>query len=221
MVTLFPTPSDVRRSPAFRQPPRRAVRNAVAPRAGTYATMHGMDTTAQTKHDLAEAFWRLNAQKDIERISVRELTELAGYNRGTFYLHFDNIYDLRRAAEDKLLASVADCAQYCRANMGKVELMALMGRFLNLYRKNCTQLVVLLGPHGDARFTTELKRLMKDMPLWRVSDPALQIPAGERELLLEQTVAGVLFLITEWLEDPHGVSATRLLHLIYDSAIKR
>ena len=43
--------------------------------------------TEQAKNNLRIAFWSLYAQKPIEKISIKEITELAGYNRGTFYLY--------------------------------------------------------------------------------------------------------------------------------------
>ena len=81
--------------------------------------------------------------------------------------------------------------------------------------KNRDHLVILLGDNGDALFRRRLKDLMKDMPIWRASDPSLLLSASERNLLLGQTAAGVLSLITDWLEDSRGVSAVTLLHLIY------
>ena len=39
--------------------------------------------TEQTKNNLRIAFWSLYAQKPIEKISIKEITELAGYNRET------------------------------------------------------------------------------------------------------------------------------------------
>ena len=43
--------------------------------------------TEQTRANLREAFWNLYAERPIERISVREITDRAGYNRATFYLY--------------------------------------------------------------------------------------------------------------------------------------
>ena len=39
-----------------------------------------------TKATLKDAFWELYQKKSIEQISVREITDRAGYTRGTFYL---------------------------------------------------------------------------------------------------------------------------------------
>ena len=179
-----------------------------------------MSSPDHTRKDFEDAFWRLYAEKPVEKISVRELTELAGYNRGTFYLHYQDIYDLFSRAKQDLLDQMGECVAFCSENMGKIELIELMMRLLALYERNRTQIVLLLGERGDAAFTRSLTDMMKQIPIWRVANPELDIPAGERELLLEQTVSGVLFLIGAWLDNPRGVSATRLLHLIYDSAIK-
>ena len=52
--------------------------------------------TEQTKNNLRIAFWSLYAQKPIEKISIKEITELAGYNRGTFFIR------LRKKSSGKL-----------------------------------------------------------------------------------------------------------------------
>lgn len=96
-----------------------------------------------------------------------------------------------------------------------------MTRMLALYERNRDRIVSLLGDHGDPAFTSKLRNLMMKMPIWRASDPQLDMPPGERELLVGQTASGVLALIGDWLKDSKGVPATRLLHLIYESSIKR
>lgn len=178
-------------------------------------------SSERTRKDLETAFWKLYTQKSVESISIRELTETAGYNRGTFYLHYQDIYALLESVENELLDHMRRCIDRCPAEPSKPDLFALMTSILALYEKNREHLVILLGDNGDASFRRRLKDLMKDMPIWRASDPSLPLSAGERDLLLGQTAAGVLSLITDWLEDSRGVSAVTLLHLIYESAIKR
>ena len=41
-----------------------------------------------------QALISLLEKKDIDFISITELTKKAGVNRSTFYLHYDNIYEL-------------------------------------------------------------------------------------------------------------------------------
>ena len=48
--------------------------------------------TAQTKQNLIEAFWSLYCEQRIEKITVKDITNKAGYNRGTFYEYFTDVY---------------------------------------------------------------------------------------------------------------------------------
>jgi len=52
---------------------------------------------------LIQALTRLLLKKDLKDISVLELTELADINRGTFYLHYKDIYDLYEKMENGIL----------------------------------------------------------------------------------------------------------------------
>ena len=62
--------------------------------------------TEQTRANLTQAFWSLYLERPIEKITVREITERAGYNRATFYLYFRDVYDLFEQLEEDILAKV-------------------------------------------------------------------------------------------------------------------
>ncbi len=47
-----------------------------------------------TKEALAAALKQMMKIKPIDRITVKDLVELCGVNRQTFYYHFDDVYDL-------------------------------------------------------------------------------------------------------------------------------
>ena len=52
--------------------------------------------TEMTKRLMADALKRLMAQKPLNKITIRQITEDCGVNRQTFYYHFEDIYDLMR-----------------------------------------------------------------------------------------------------------------------------
>ena len=56
----------------------------------------------RTKRLLKQGLTELMAQKSIKKITVRELSELVDINRGTFYLHYKDIYDLVEQIENEL-----------------------------------------------------------------------------------------------------------------------
>ena len=54
-----------------------------------------------TKKRLKEALLSLLQDKPINEISVTELSELADVNRGTFYFHYADVYDMLYKTEDE------------------------------------------------------------------------------------------------------------------------
>ena len=49
---------------------------------------------ASTKEALASALKEMMSVKPIDKITVKDLVEICGVNRQTFYYHFDDVYDL-------------------------------------------------------------------------------------------------------------------------------
>ena len=52
-----------------------------------------------------QALMALLEKKDIEFITVTEITKKAGVNRSTFYLHYDNIYELLEETIENVVES--------------------------------------------------------------------------------------------------------------------
>ena len=62
--------------------------------------------TERTKRSIANAFLELRKQKPLEKITVKELAELAYINKATFYTHYHDIYDLSDQLENEFMDSV-------------------------------------------------------------------------------------------------------------------
>ena len=60
--------------------------------------------TKRTRANIKSAFMALRAKKPLEKITVKELAELAEINKATFYLHYRDIYDLADQIENEVLA---------------------------------------------------------------------------------------------------------------------
>ena len=58
-----------------------------------------------TRENLIEAFWELYKDKPIEKITVKEITNRAGYNRGTFYAYFKDTYEVLKEIKESIMPS--------------------------------------------------------------------------------------------------------------------
>lgn len=65
-----------------------------------------MDLRAKrTRQNIINAFIELRSAKPLEKITIKELAELAVINKATFYLHFKDIYDLSDTLENEVIQS--------------------------------------------------------------------------------------------------------------------
>lgn len=55
----------------------------------------------KTQSAIKKAFIQLLKQKDLDHITIHDITEVADINRGTFYLHYEDKYDLLEKMEDE------------------------------------------------------------------------------------------------------------------------
>lgn len=63
----------------------------------------------KTKRSIKNAFLQLRAQKPLERITVKELVQLAEISKGTFYLHYRDIYDLSSQLQNEVIQDILNC----------------------------------------------------------------------------------------------------------------
>ncbi|MDE7122665.1 MAG: TetR/AcrR family transcriptional regulator, partial [Oscillospiraceae bacterium] len=66
-----------------------------------------MDLRQQrTNRNIINAFLKLRSHKPIEKITIRELSEMAGIHKATFYLHYHDIYELSEMLEQKMIRDI-------------------------------------------------------------------------------------------------------------------
>ncbi len=62
----------------------------------------------KTRRNIRNAFLQLRAHKPLERITIKELSELAEISKGTFYCHYKDIFDLSSQLQHELLQDILD-----------------------------------------------------------------------------------------------------------------
>lgn len=63
-----------------------------------------------TKENIIIVFWEIYREKSINKITIKELMDKAGYHRSVFYTYFKNIYDLlEQEQEDFFIQNILNC----------------------------------------------------------------------------------------------------------------
>ncbi|MGL6107173.1 TetR/AcrR family transcriptional regulator [Romboutsia sp.] len=117
---------------------------------------------AITKQCLKDAFWSLYKSKKINQVSIKEITDIAGYNRGTFYLYYKDVYHLLEEIEDELLDSLEEVSKSMINMLVSCEdYIYECNKFFEYFKQNMEYISVLLGENGDAYFQSKYKQVLK------------------------------------------------------------
>ena len=183
------------------------------------------EVTERTRAALRDAFWELYAGRPaadgaparepmpIERISVRQITDRAGYNRATFYLYFHDVYDLLAQVEEGLIADAREVVEHRLMPGPGLDFSQHMGLIARLAQEGAPYLGALLGPHGDPAFVARFKQVLRPVVArFLVTSPELD--ERGRDLMEEFYLAGLLALIARWLDEYEDMPVERLLGLV-------
>jgi len=171
------------------------------------------EITAQTKQNLTDAFWKLYCVKRIDKITVREITATAGYNRGTFYEYFTDVYDVLEQIEVSLLPSVTELPPL---NISLTETPPLpIDDFIKMYEIHNKYYIVLLGDNGDPSFQSKLKNSVKP------NLKQLLIAQGatnnfELDYTLEYTISAMIGVLSYWFRQEDSPPKEKLMSLMQE-----
>ena len=113
----------------------------------------------RTKRLLKQGVTKLILQKSIKKISVRELTDLVEINRGTFYLHYKDIYDLVEQIENELCEEFDEVLvkSLAESNGDELKVFRDFCYFLDDNRDIC---YALLSDNGDINFLLKMRAII-------------------------------------------------------------
>ena len=148
-----------------------------------------------TKQRLYQALITLLQQKSLREITVRELTELAGISRGTFYFHYADIYALMDQMEAAQLARLNDLMDSLLPGISQEEVPPALVALFTYMTENPDLCTALYGKSWE--FTRNAKKLIAERCLGEFA------PGGgteEQKYTLVFAVNGCFGTIVAWQE---------------------
>ena len=153
----------------------------------------------RTRARLRQALTTLLASKDIKDITVKEIADLADVNRGTFYCHYRDIYDMLTQVENALFEELGDLMNAYTASDLRSGLAPILADAFRFVKDNGDFCAALLSSRTDSAFFQRLyavvfERCMEEWgELYGLRDDPL------RELKMNFIVSGVVGMIRTWL----------------------
>ena len=168
--------------------------------------------TEMTKKNFNDAFWKLYTKKSIDKITVKNICDLAGYNRSTFYQYFTDVYDLLHQLENRILDEVNEFLIHFVDDSKHQSSQELMMSIFGILSKYNQSTAVLLGPHGDTEFTHKIIENLKSVWI-KYYFQTDQYTLDEVDLLMEYHLSGLLAMYQKWFFNQSGVSDQRFLQM--------
>lgn len=165
----------------------------------------------RTRARLREAFTALLREKPVEEITVRELTELADVNRGTFYGHYRDIYDLLEQMEGEALEEFTALMDRYSSSDLRIGLRAILTDVFRFVEKHGGLCAALLSRRDDL-FFQQIGALIDRKCLGEWQELYCFSAEEQRGYCMDFLVAGAVELVRGWVtrgfaETPEDMAA--------------
>ncbi|HHW68591.1 TetR/AcrR family transcriptional regulator [Defluviitalea raffinosedens] len=154
----------------------------------------------KTKKQLRQGLTELLKEKSIKDISVRELSERVDINRGTFYLHYKNIFDMVEQIQSEMLNDFHNVLDKHPSKSLNGKPLPILIDLFRVVAKNSDICKVLIVNNGDVAFLNQLKDLVKNRCLNDFMEVFNTGKSQNFEYFSSFIVSGCIGLLQSWLD---------------------
>ncbi|MGM5472711.1 TetR/AcrR family transcriptional regulator [Bacillus pumilus] len=173
--------------------------------------------TIKTKRAIRESFLELLKEKEVQQITVSELSRKADLGRGTFYLHYQDVFDLYEQLEKELFDQLGGLYDETFPSQDPLDMLSFLNKTTEYLKENQHMLTLFVKPNGPT--TNQFKAFFKEkiMKEWRL----VERPITEKEQIEASfVVSGVVGVLEEWIHEDMTIDAGKLAHKLYELLVK-
>ncbi|MFO6495855.1 MULTISPECIES: TetR/AcrR family transcriptional regulator C-terminal domain-containing protein [Bacillus] len=170
----------------------------------------------RTKRMIRDALSELMEEKAFEEVTVKDITRKADINRGTFYLHYQDKYDLLEQSENEIIEEIREIAKQSIHSMGVLKgpvidkPLPFVVDIFEYFKENAIFLKAILGPKGTGSFPLKFKSVLTEN-LKRLKKTIKAEALVPEEYLISYIVGAQVNVLHEWLisgmaETPHEMA---------------
>lgn len=174
----------------------------------------------RTKKLLTQALTQLLQEKQINEITVKELTDLADMNRGTFYLYYKDMFDMLEKIEDGMfeaLDAIVSLHEHDDVSQQTKPILLDLFRFIEDNQEMCR---VLLSPHGDMNFLHRLNEVVREKCLKAWPDIRKEKGEADFDYHYSFVVFGCAGIIRAWVNRNCPESAEKMAEMAYGMILR-
>ncbi len=178
--------------------------------------MDRYNSVNNTKNDFRIAFWKLYQRYPIEKISVSELCRVAGYNRTTFYVYYDNIYDILHWCIEEMLLPLEEHVSELEHLDAPEEKGILERLYMAILKTNEKRIRLLIERHQLYILEDKVKEVLE--PVLRTMYTGNTLSEKEIDYLLEYQLAASFGVIARWFHS-QDLTDQEITHLLIECSM--
>jgi AcrR family transcriptional regulator len=162
----------------------------------------------KTKQLIQQSFIKILERKPFESITIGDITKTAQINRGTFYLHFQDKFDLLNRIEQQLFADIGNHidelqSHYSATHAFKKEQEHLANTLFSVIELHSPILRIFLSDHGRVGFHIRFrdafsKKVRFNLEKNESFNAMLKVPM---DYFLSFITSAFLGLIEQWIQN--------------------
>ncbi|MGE4549001.1 MAG: TetR/AcrR family transcriptional regulator [Intestinibacillus sp.] len=163
----------------------------------------------RTKRLLRQALAELMLEKEFKDITVTDVVDRADINRGTFYVHYRDVYDLREKIENEMIADFRSMLTGILPSPEHQSLRPVLEQAVDYLEENREMVCSLLRAVGSDGFKDKMMRIIEECRLSVSNAPR------EKESYIAQYIAsGVIGVLSKWLLQENRLSRVMLIDML-------
>ena len=162
----------------------------------------------RTKKLLRQALTRLMQQKDFKSITVTDVVREADINRGTFYAHYRDVYDLRERIEAEMIADFRGMIAGLRPTE-TASLQPVLSRAVDYLEENREIVTALTQVSGGDGFGKKLIGVLEECRL-----EGMPFRSVEDVYVARFLATGMVGMLEKWITESQPIPKTEMITLM-------
>jgi AcrR family transcriptional regulator len=159
----------------------------------------GNRSVKKTEEKLCQALTDLLKEKPAKNITVREIAERININRGTFYLHYKDIYDMIEKLENEMFEGFNTILNAHIPQSPWEYFSSILSDMYSFLADNADLCIALLGPNGDLVFLNKIKGFVRERLLYLFEQHSKSKNTDDFDYIYTFLIAGCTDLFHTWL----------------------
>ncbi|MCK9478857.1 MAG: TetR family transcriptional regulator C-terminal domain-containing protein [Firmicutes bacterium] len=173
--------------------------------------------TQRTRKLFEDALIKLLKTKDINKITISDLSKEVDLNRGTFYIHYNDIYHLLESIEENLIYELERLSENLPHQNGRHlfdEELSIIIKALEFIDEQRETFKVLLNEQGNLHFLSKIKNTFSQKLLSNFLNTATTADKKYNSIMSSFLISGFIGIVQEWIKDDSDMSTFELATVI-------